>query len=272
MNSLKHPQTKKVFLSYNVPKSLKQLTDIPLTRKIDSGLLDKELMGRNSSLNEKISSGIIWRMKFPGMILDVKKINELKDLIELVVSPAHPHRADLAYKRDKTLQKNVCPLTITSILQTKERGYVLGIRGGSVEFGKIGVIPGGHAEYKFPLIKNTLETFKAEFEEEIGYKFGDDKNVFLLGVFKNRDTKGINVLYFAKTNLIFPEILKKWKKAKDRDEHSSLFLATKKDLVKLAKTGKLIVDGKEYLTTPFFQDCFKLAIKRKIFTENGEVK
>ena len=247
----------KVELFYEVPEHLKS-SEILRLRESDLELLNGELRENGSSLEEKIASGVIWRMGFPGMITDVKKLDYDRKSIRVTVSPIHPHRADLAYKNDRTLLRNVVPLTVNALLKSAEGSFVLGVRGGNVEAGKIGIIPGGHTDYDFPLITNTSETVMSEFEEEVGYTFDDRGNITILGLFTNRDTRGINVMYAVQTNLTFPEILENWIRAKDRREHNTLFRATYEDIKQLAQTGKLVLDSREFTTTHFFQDCFKL--------------
>ena len=253
------PGIENVELSYEIPEHLKDSNILKL-RENDLTLLDSELKGNGSSLEEKIISRIIWRMHFPGMIVDVKKLNYNGKSAKLTLSPIHPHRADLAYKNDRTLFRNVAPLTVTALLKSIEGSFVLGVRGGNVESGKIGLIPGGHTDYVFPLITDPLETFMSEFREELGYTF-DGEAVSILGLFTNRDTNGINIMYSVQTNLTFYEILKNWEIAIDKTEHNSLFQATDEDIRHLAQSGKLLLDCKELITTPFFQDCFKLYIK-----------
>lgn len=248
-----------VRLFYEIPEHLKNYSDTLELRRSDLALLDKELRENGSSLEEKISSGIVWRMGFPGMIVDVKKLNSDFKSTRLMVSPIHPYRADLTYKMDITLPRNVVPLTVNALLRSADGGFVLGIRGGNVEAGKIGLIPGGHTDYVLPLMTDPSETFMAEFREELGYIF-DNENVSILGLFTNRDTNGVNVMYSAQTNLTFIEVLEMWERAKDRDEHNHLFKATDEDIRQLAKTGKVVLNHREVTTTPFFQDCFKMYI------------
>ncbi len=245
-----------VELFYEIPKHLEGC-NIPKLRENDLALLDHELRENGSSLEEKVASGVIWRMRFPGMIVDVKKLNYNGRSVKLAVSPIHPHRADLAYKMDRTLSRNVAPLTVTALLKSAEGSFVLGIRGGNVESGKIGIIPGGHTDYLFPLVTDPSETLMTEFREELGYTL-DAKDVPIFGLFTNRDAKGINVMYTVQTKLTFHEILENWRKAKDRAEHCSLFQATYEDVKQLAQTGKLVLNCREVTTTLFFQDCFKL--------------
>ncbi len=243
-------------LNYRIPDYLKGIKDVDEQRKADLEALDSELNKEGSSLEEKISSGIIWRRGFPGMILDVQRVIANSNYIKLEIKPIHPHRADLTYKRDKTLPKNASPFTVTGLLRDGNDNFVLGIRGGNVERGKIAIIPGGHADYIFPPIQNPLETFLNEFQEEIGYEF--DGQTSPSGLFTNRDTGGINIQYVARTDRTFQLIEESWRDAKDRSEHDSLFSATEQDITQLAQTGKTIVKGREHVTTPFIQDCFEI--------------
>lgn len=253
-----------ITLNYYLPEHLSGIKEINDLRSADLNEFDKELRAGESSLEEKISKGVIWRKGFPGMILDVTSIHHCQrnGHITLNVSPIHPHRADLAYKIDRTLKRNVSPLTATSILIDNEGNFVLGIRGGSVESGKIGIIPGGHTDYKIPKIINPFDTFKDEFQEELGYNYEKEIELPILGVFTNKDTNGINVLYSATTSLFFNEINDRWKNAKDRGEHNFLFTVSEEDISKLAETGKLKFNKREYITTVFFQDCFKIYLQR----------
>jgi hypothetical protein len=253
--SQKIQNPKEVFLNYTVPDHLEGIRNIKTLRDSDLTQLKTELENKGSSLKDKISDKTIWRMGFPGMVLDVKEIKTGDD-VYLEVSPIHPHRADLAFKNDKTLERNACPLTATGILISKEGYIVLGIRGGIVETGKVGVIPGGHIEYVFPRVQSTKPGFLAEFKEELGYSF-DNTNLPIIGVHNNKDTKGINVLYLAQTALSFEKIEEKWKAAKDRDEHNQLLKLKKDQVEELALTGKLSIQDKNLTTTPFFQDCLK---------------
>ncbi|MFH1589682.1 MAG: hypothetical protein ABIB43_03900 [archaeon] len=253
-----HP--KEVVLSYEIPTHLQGIVDEEKQREADLELLDEELKEHGSSLEEKLSSKIIWRMGFPGMILDVQRISP-GDSVKLTLKPIHPHRADLAYKNDTTLSRNVSPLTVNALLESREGNFVLGIRGGAVETGKIAIVPGGHADYTIPQIENALETFRSEFREELGYEF-DSQEVSPIGVFTNRDTNGLTILYAAKTHCYFPKILENWALAKDREEHGSLFQASRQEIQQLAETGKLTLEGKEYSTTPLFQDCFRLILEK----------
>jgi hypothetical protein len=248
----------RISLEYSVPEHLQGIRDTSQLREADLELLDIELKANGSSLDEKISSGVIWRMGFPEMVLDVSRMDYDRDSAKLYVSPIHPHRADLAFRGDRSLPRNVVTLTTNALLKCAEGNYVLGIRGGDVGAGKIGIIPGGHTDYTMPPIINPLDTLRTEFEEELGYNFQDNGGVPVKGLFSNRDTQGINVLYTAKTDLEFSEVLEKWRGAKDRGEHSLLFQATEVEIRQLAETGQLNVKGERYLTNPFFQDCFRV--------------
>lgn len=255
----------RVELVYEIPRHLQGIEDTSQLREVDLELLRRELKENGSSLDEKISSGAIWRMDFPRMVVDVSRLDYDGRNAQLTVSPIHPHRADLSYKRDETLPRNVAPLTANALLQSAEGSFVLGIREGDVASGKIGIIPGGHTDYGFPLVTNPLDTLRSEFEEELGYNFGvSGREIPLRAVFTDRNTQGMNVLYTARTDLAFPQILEKWKGAKDRWEHSSLFQATQEDIKQLAETGELDVEGKRYSTPPIFQDCFRIISSSKM--------
>lgn len=254
---LRNPE--KIYLNYEIPNHLKGIKNIDEMRKIDLEKLNLELKKEGSNLEEKINQRIIWRLSFPKMILDVKEIIKLKrDVYSFLVSPIHPHRADLAYKKDKTLGKNVSPLTANSLIQDHNQNFILGIRGGEVEEGKIGIIPGGHADYLGNFFKDPLYTLVNEFEEELGFNLNKRNNPKILSSFFNKDTKGVNVLYSLNSlDKSFEDIKGKWKNAKDRGEHNSLLKINYESLIELASKGKINLREKAFSTTPFFQDCFK---------------
>lgn len=246
----------KVSLEYSLPDHLKNCSDTETMRVKDIDSLDKELRERGSSLKEKINKGVIYRKRFPGMVLDMQgvSVDLYNSSTNMNVTPIHPHRADLALKEDSTLLNKFRPITINAVLELEDKSVILGIRGGSVGAGKIGIIPGGHAEYK-PYMDDLIEHLFSEFEEELGYSPGETEKISLIGVFQNRDTHGINALYLARTKLNHNEIESNWKKAKDSYEHQSLIQCSKDELNVLAEEGNLQYKGKQYNTTPFFQDC-----------------
>jgi len=248
----------KISLNYSIPGHLKGMSNIEEMRKVDLNNLDCSLKKEGSSLEEKIAEKKIWRMKFPGMILDVRKIYFSSNELYLDVTPIHPHRADLTFKQDRTLNKTTFPLTINSVPIIKDNEIVLGVRGGNVESGKVGIIPGGHIDYEIPQITDVNYSLLKEFEEEIGMKFNSEKHkLSLIGAMGNNNLLGINILNSVKMENTFEEILESWKNARDRFEHGSIFRVNFKDVLELSKTGKLQKEDKKYETTPYFQDCLK---------------
>ncbi len=232
-------------------------------RKVDLELLDFELKQKNSSVEDKIKEGKIWRIEFPGMILDVQNVylTCLKNL-ELNVFPIHPYRSDLTFRKDKTLDRIIFPLTINAVLITKKGEIVLGVRGGEVDAGKVGTLPGGHIDYQIPLIEDVNTELFREFEEELGVAYDPKKHkLSLIGVMGNDDLPGINILNSVEVDNTFEDIVDSWKNAKDRFEHDSLFRANLKEVYELAKKGRTRINGKNYETTPIFQDCLNHFIK-----------
>ena len=126
---------------------------------------------------------------------------------------------------------------------------------GSVGVGKIGTIPGGHAEYK-PHMTDLIDHLSVEFEEELGYTPSETEKISLIGVFLNRDTNGVNALYKIRTCLDYPEIKSRWQKAKDSYEHQSLIRLSKDEIISLTENWRLAYENVEYTTTPFFIDSF----------------
>jgi hypothetical protein len=249
----------KISLDYFVPEYLKGISNIEEMRKIDLDKLDFELKKEGSSLEEKIKDKKIWRMGFPGMILDVQKVHvSHSNEVYLGVVPIHPHRADLTFKKDKTLYRTIFPLTINAVPVTKANEIILGVRGGSVESGKVGVIPGGHIDYEIPNINDVNYGLLKEFEEEIGMKFNPEiHKLSLIGVMGNHDLPGINIINSIKMENSFEEIIESWKKARDNFEHGSIFKVNYQEVSELSKTGKLKKENKNYETTIFFQDCLQ---------------
>ena len=89
----------RISLGYSLPDHLKNCNDIESMRIVDLENLDMELRERGSSLEEKTNNNIIWRKKFPGIVLDAQSINVnfYENLIYMNTVPIHPHRADLAF-------------------------------------------------------------------------------------------------------------------------------------------------------------------------------
>jgi hypothetical protein len=194
-------------------------------RKGDLKKLDEDLKAKGSSLEAKISDGTIWRMGFPGVILHsvLSSIDLSQGTVSLVCSPAHPHRADLAYKRDSTLDRNISPLTCSSVVLDEKGQIVFGLRGGLVSARKLGII-GGHAEYK-PLHPNTNiaeRTTIDEVSEELGLDIAPDQ-IKAIAIHSNIDTNGIDVVYEVHTGLPFHKIEESWSGAKDKYENVKLF-------------------------------------------------
>ena len=176
--------------------------------------------------------------------------------VDLEVIPIHPHRADLTFRNDKTLDKIVYPLTINAVPVTRDDEIVLGVRGGDVEAGKVGVIPGGHIDYGFREEKGVNHALMQEFYEEMGMPMSIHKHKLeLIGVMGNNDLPGINIINRVKMQESFDEIVESWKKAKDRFEHSSIFKVDYDELQDIVNDGRLEKEGKVYETTPYFQDC-----------------
>ena len=147
------------------------------------------------------------------------------------VIPIHPHRADLSYKQDKIFQRNVSPLTINALLIDKKGEIILGVRGGDVEAGKLGVIPGGHIDYQIPLVEDVNQELFREFKEELGFEFNARLHELnLLGVMGNDDVQGVNILNSIKVDYSFEELVHYLKEAKDNFEHSSLVSLNKKEI------------------------------------------
>ncbi|MFH0712184.1 MAG: NUDIX hydrolase [archaeon] len=247
-----------VSLNYSIPSHLENLSGDENLRRVDLEKLSGELVLAGSSLEKKKSEGTIWRMGFPGMILDVNHIGQARyGELTVDVSPIHPHRADLAYKGDKSLSRTPVPLTVGAMLLDDEGNEVLAVRGGKVESGKVVSFPGGHVDFENPRVESPVAGLYREFYEEVGMKFDSSNHkASLIGVMNNSDTKGINVLYALKTPSSFKEIEDSWRNAGDRFEHDLLFPATGSDLKNLAKDGKMTRGGRELETTPFFKDVF----------------
>jgi len=251
-------EPKNIVLNHSIPQHLRGIESIDELRTVDLGKLSCELVQAGSSLKEKVGDGTIWRMGFPGMILDVAGIyqNGTGD-VTFDVSPIHPYRADLAYRGDQTLPRRVAPLTVGSIIFEKTGRPVLGIRGGDVENGTVDCFPGGHVDFGYDQSRSVLPYMSREFYEELGREIDTSRdNLRLLGFMDNRDTGGINVLYSIKTTSSFEEIRACWEKAKDRVEHSSVFLSSDSELKRLGGGKEILHEGSSFRATPFFADCF----------------
>src|SRR3989304_2555154 len=245
-----------VTFNYQIPSHLEGISDMSLVRDADLTLLNDELKQRGSDVESKKEGKIIWRLGFPNMVLDATNVYMYEGGVCMDVVPIHPHRADLAFKGDKSLKRNVYPVTVNSILVDSEGNKILGVRGGNVAQGKLGVIPGGHAEYnsKNPE-RSAFVHLLAEFEEELDFPYEKSElESPIVGVFDNRDINGINVLYVTKINKSYEEISQSQKFAKDSYEHEKLLKLGRSHLEELAGTGKLNLGSKGYETTPFFQD------------------
>jgi 8-oxo-dGTP pyrophosphatase MutT (NUDIX family) len=248
---------KRINLHYSIPDHLKRTIDIDSMREVDLNELCNELDLCGSSFKEKIEAKIIWRMSFPGMILDVNEIlqNSFGE-VSLYLSPIHPHRADLSYMEDSTLMRRPVPLTVSSILLDKNANPVLGIRGGDVESGMIASFPGGHVDFEYNQ-KGINSSMLLEFYEELGSDIPiTEESLQLIGIMDNKDTRGINILYSIKTRASFSGIKKSWESAKDRFEHNSIIPSSNSMLESIVKNKKVLHKGKLLQTTPFFLDCF----------------
>jgi ADP-ribose pyrophosphatase YjhB (NUDIX family) len=265
-----------ITLRYSIPEHLGGIKNIDTMRKVDLEKLDYELQEKGTSVKDRIKNKKIWRMGFPEMILDVQKVtytpygNQLpmKGMghVYLDVVPIHPHRADLTFRNDKTLDKIVYPLTINAIPVTKDNEIVLGVRGGDVEAGKVGVIPGGHIDYGFGIEKGVNWALAKEFNEEMGMPLSIHKHKLeLIGVMGNDNLPGINIINRVKMSESFDEIVESWKNAKDRFEHASIFKVDYDELQELSDTGELEQKGTKYETTPFFQDCLTRFVDFNLF-------
>jgi len=258
---LHHPD--KVTFAYQIPDHLKGITDVSELRQADLELLKEELRSNGSSLEEKIGQKTIWRMNFPGMVLDAKELSSEQGAIQIKVAPIHPYRADLTFKRDRTLEKR-CPITVNSILMDEEYGVIMAVRS---DDGFLGVIPGGHAEYNPENPEtNPFQHLLIEFEEELGFehpKAGEKTPIVCLH--DNKDTFGINLLYSTAVKKSFGEIQALWERAKDRYEHNTLVKVPSESLLKLAETRAIDLDGKPYHTTPFFRDCIQYHLENQGF-------
>jgi len=148
-------QPERIDLDYHIPDHLIGIEDIGVLREKDLEALDSELTRRGSSLQEKIEGKTIWRMGFPNMVVDARQMrfNPTDRSLNIRAVPIHPHRADLAFKKDKTLATNSRPITMNVVLESKEGGIIVGLRGGSVTNGVIGTI-GGHLDYPTEILSS----------------------------------------------------------------------------------------------------------------------
>ncbi|MBR9701883.1 hypothetical protein GOV13_03095 [Candidatus Pacearchaeota archaeon] len=254
---------KRVSLNYDMPDHLAGSKDIEDMRSKDLEAFDYELMQVGSSIDKKKDEGVIWRMGFPGMILDVNNVYvKSNGDVELRVRPIHPHRADLSFKADNTFYRNVTPLTIAGLMRDKSGVPVLGIRGGDVSNGSVAIIPGGHVDYEMLPVTNVVDALKREYIEEIGMVWDPANRMSTLGVMGNDDVPGINILNTIDVPYTFDEIKNAWKNAKDRFEHTSILSVPRGKLENLVYNGEMTIDEAKYTaskktTTPYFIDCFR---------------
>ncbi len=247
-----------VGITYEVPSHLKGISTIDELRARDLAALEGDLRSVGGVAAKK-ATGMIFREKFSGMALDITAHSFTRQGgITLIASPIHPYRADLAYKRDTSLPRTVCPLTVNALPLLRDGRVLLGVRGGAVASGKIAVIPGGHAEYHpTKYVTHAGGALDFEWAEEIGSAITSAMRVHLLALHPNRDTSGLNVLHTVATELSYEEIATAWEQAPDRKEHERVFPATIADLEMLVHEGALkLPSGTTGTTTPFFQDCF----------------
>ncbi len=217
-----------------IPEHLREYQgNIKGMRQADLTQLDAELREKGSSIQEKIDKEIIFRMQFPGIVYAVDGISSRRGTINMCLHPIHPYRADLAYKRDPTLENNPGPLSISGLIESRE-GTIFGLRAGSVEQGKIGFVPGGHAEYRgfYHQEDIGIRALQEETEEELGITPPEYSIEEIFGIHKNPDTNGTDIIATMKTGLSLEEIEKRREKAKDRWEHSRLVAIAKEDLFK----------------------------------------
>lgn len=246
-----------VSIEYSIPEHLQSATTVEEMRERDKVKLDEELQLQGWNIDKKIAAKQIWRMGFPGMILDIREIVVDANTAVMRAVPIHPHRADLAYKSDATLSRNVVPLTANAVVTDADRNVVAGVRGGNVEAGKIAVIPGGHAECMENFYgRNVAIALFNEFGEELGRYAPHEFDISPTSMFNNEDTNGINVLFHLNIKKSFEEIEARWKQAKDRAEHQELRKLTIAETLSLVNNGAVVIDGKQYETTPFFRRCF----------------
>ena len=252
-----------ISLDYSVPDHLKKINSTEDLREADLTKFDSELRRAGSSLDEKISSKVIWRKRFLGMILDVTHVRQDQyGNVTLRVSPIHPHRADLSYKQDKTLPRGVTPLTTGAILLDRKGNVILGVRGGDVECGKVATFPGGHIDFEDPRVEDVNYSLYREYNEELGIDFDQEKDKnSLIGIMGNGDTQGINILNTIQTHRSFEELEYFWRNAKDRFEHSDIFIAELFQLKDLVENGRTTKNDQLLETTPYFQDCLYHYIK-----------
>ena len=243
-----------VTFEYQIHDHLRGISTVEDMRQTDLDLLKIELRSKGTTLEQEISQGRIWRMKFPGMILDAKALYSNDGTVRIQVYPIHPHRADLT-QRATHLERR-CPITVNAIIVNQDHQVILAPR---TDAPILGVIPGGHVEYdpQNPQ-SDSLDHLLNEFKEELGFAHsGIRSETPIICVHDNKDIRGINVLHSITVKKSFREILELWKKAKDRYEHSTLLSAPGERLDELAHTGKTTLAEKPYETTLFFQDCIR---------------
>jgi len=246
-------------VEYTIPEHLKGIHTIDEMRAADCQKLDEELHAKGSSIDAKIREGVIWRLGFPSIVLNARAQGRPNNAVALTVVPIHPHRADLAYKGDRTLRPGVAPLTVSGILLDDRGDLVLGIRGGTVEAQKVGIIPAGHANYDFShpsdLIMRTLIN---EAEEEISLEPDEVLRwASLTDLFVNMDTNGLHVSYTLNSGLPFTELERRWQSAKDRYEHEGLFSISLSALCTALIENCVHISQGRYTFSPFSRHCLK---------------
>jgi len=258
------PNPLKIEIVYDLPAHLRGVESIEEMRKRDLEALDQELREKGSSLDEKIKTKSIWRMGFPGMVLDITNLSYINGNATLTAVPIHPHRADLAFHNsihpvrrgsnyDTTLDRNVTPLTALGPMVDRDNHFIMGLRKGNVGTG-LGIIPGGHVDYTIPPMTNPVGGLEQEFGEEVGYPFGDGgERIVYRAVMDNFDINGLNVVYGLKSDRTFEEIQEAWRTAKDRGIHKSLHKLTPSEARELADKGQITKGNQIYSSTPLFR-------------------
>src|SRR3989338_9573535 len=232
MEYFSHQRPLEIRYNVTVPEHLTEYrNNIEEMRKADLILLDQELRRKGSSIEEKVKEEKIWRMKFPHMIYGIDEICKKENNVYIDLHPMHPHRADLTFKKDRSLENVPGPLTVTAIVET-EGNLIFGLRGGFVESGKIGFIPGGHADYHNSSISEDIgrRALHTETEEELGLT-NEEYSLEIFGIHENPETNGHNIIARMSTHLSLAELEQKRKEASDAWEHSKLVAVPKQILL-----------------------------------------
>lgn len=264
----------KINLHYSIPKHLEEITNTEELRSADLELFDSELRAQGTSVEGKKEEGVIWRLGFPGMILDVQGIqvgqksfdvkfpsqisyNSNGEDIDLYVSPIHPHRADLSFKHDRTLERLINPLTVNGVLEDSQGKVIVGIRGGNVDGGAAAVFPGGHVDYQNPRVRDVTNEVYREGREEAGLLDSEIESIEKLGLMGSTETRGVNILHRIRTNQTYETIKERQKGAEDAFEHKNLYAVGRDKIEELVRTGKFQIGNNTHPTTTYFKDCFE---------------